>query len=51
MYINLDTTVNYQKPAKRMIYLWDKTDCDTKIREISSTYYLETQWTQILITI
>ena len=39
--INLDTTINYEKPARRTVYLWDKADFDTirnDIKEFSSTF-------------
>ena len=29
VYINLDSTINHEKPAKRTVYLWDKADFDT----------------------
>ena len=41
VYINLDSTINHEKPAKRTVYLWDKADFDTirnVIQEFSSTF-------------
>ena len=38
MFINLDTIVNYQKPPRRTIYLWNKTDFDAIRREFSPTF-------------
>ena len=41
VFINLDITINHDKPAKRKIYLWNKTDFDSireDIKEFSSTF-------------
>ena len=29
VYINLDMTINHEKPARRTVYVWDKADFDT----------------------
>lgn len=39
--VDLDTTINHYKPAKRKIYLWDKADFDSireDAKEFSSTF-------------